>query len=716
MNLIKSLGFSLSSIVLLFLLPGCTCIPSDLVIPTPIDNIDTSGDIWSDEQVEKYFQSTWDWRVDHPRNFQNFWGQLLVSPWKTDNIVGINCTGTNKPDPKEGWRLYEKHLNCLDYGLESLEDCEKELYDEYTVIFPHFSLYNIYMGVLRTFIWIREGQQNDIRLLINSTVADANDPSLTSAYGLSLNQEQPATPITAKRTDLNTGTSTVITAFYGRWAIIERELSYDPGSIPDNLAFHYSIYGLRENELRLTGELIEDKEEQINEESPIGKKELFSYLGFTMNSIGAMNKRLSKAKMGEEFSEKATILEDKGHSLAADGLRLASKALGFSSSPLGFLAASAEVLFSFRNTFSGDQSVQYTPQSFKVELDGGLRGRRSIESFSIPVHGSSQINNDNETLLNLDGALGLYSLSRPPAVEVGYDYFRIVDDLKSLVIVNPTSNMKLVDVKVQPIVKLPPTFQSNRMQASGTEAYKHSQEMPGIGTEEEPFFALISKEVLPQDEASFYWDPRDGHYTFDSKIRRYVENSFPEKVFLKIFMRFEHTDPDRKAIFVEHTNTYESHIHYQQCLTSPPNINDEKYKEVPWWQAEIGDSKISQYTYIPCNIESGNAILFGHSHHRGMHLKDGLVKPDTRVQRLHLFQDVSDLEETPIGNDQLSSLIVPPFTKVTLFEDVEFKGRSLTLTESVADLKSFEMGDESWDNKVSSVKVELDFSSIVPIF
>ncbi|MDY6803612.1 MAG: DUF4347 domain-containing protein, partial [Cyanobacteriota bacterium] len=57
--------------------------------------------------------------------------------------------------------------------------------------------------------------------------------------------------------------------------------------------------------------------------------------------------------------------------------------------------------------------------------------------------------------------------------------------------------------------------------------------------------------------------------------------------------------------------------------------------------------------------------------------------------------DVGDLE---IGNDDLTSLKVPEGLKVTLYEDADFEGRSLELTEDSNNLRDFSLGQErTWE-------------------
>lgn len=59
-----------------------------------------------------------------------------------------------------------------------------------------------------------------------------------------------------------------------------------------------------------------------------------------------------------------------------------------------------------------------------------------------------------------------------------------------------------------------------------------------------------------------------------------------------------------------------------------------------------------------------------------------------------------------IGNDKLNSLTVPAGLKVTVYEYEDFRGRSKTFTSNVANLRNIIVEGKSFDNEISSVKVE----------
>src|SRR4051812_29136189 len=60
-----------------------------------------------------------------------------------------------------------------------------------------------------------------------------------------------------------------------------------------------------------------------------------------------------------------------------------------------------------------------------------------------------------------------------------------------------------------------------------------------------------------------------------------------------------------------------------------------------------------------------------------------------------------DVDFLPLGNDAISSLVVPPGWKVTLFADELFEGATQVLTASDGSLV-----DNSFNDKASSILVE----------
>ncbi len=59
-----------------------------------------------------------------------------------------------------------------------------------------------------------------------------------------------------------------------------------------------------------------------------------------------------------------------------------------------------------------------------------------------------------------------------------------------------------------------------------------------------------------------------------------------------------------------------------------------------------------------------------------------------------------------IGDNKLSSLTVPAGMKVTVYEYEDFRGRSKTFTSNVTDLRKIKVEGKSFNNETSSIKVE----------
>jgi len=65
---------------------------------------------------------------------------------------------------------------------------------------------------------------------------------------------------------------------------------------------------------------------------------------------------------------------------------------------------------------------------------------------------------------------------------------------------------------------------------------------------------------------------------------------------------------------------------------------------------------------------------------------------------------IADLGRTPLGNDRLSSLSLPPACSAILYEDAHFRGRALAVDHDIADLRGTPIGND----RVSSVEVLCD--------
>ncbi|MCP4657975.1 MAG: hypothetical protein GY856_21410 [bacterium] len=76
-----------------------------------------------------------------------------------------------------------------------------------------------------------------------------------------------------------------------------------------------------------------------------------------------------------------------------------------------------------------------------------------------------------------------------------------------------------------------------------------------------------------------------------------------------------------------------------------------------------------------------------------------------RGRSLTLDDDVADLGPTALGNDRVSSVKVPPGCTVTLYGDAHYRGRSATLDQDSADLGRTSVGNDA----VSSVRVACDY-------
>ena len=100
----------------------------------------SQGDIWTDAEVKRYFRTTWDWRTTDPTNFPTFYGTPSILPWTPDAAAGVHVAGNDVPQPTDGWRLYDKHLDCTDYGMPpNCLDLVEPGSGAILSVLPHFS-------------------------------------------------------------------------------------------------------------------------------------------------------------------------------------------------------------------------------------------------------------------------------------------------------------------------------------------------------------------------------------------------------------------------------------------------------------------------------------------------------------------------------------------------------------------------------------------------
>lgn len=61
---------------------------------------------------------------------------------------------------------------------------------------------------------------------------------------------------------------------------------------------------------------------------------------------------------------------------------------------------------------------------------------------------------------------------------------------------------------------------------------------------------------------------------------------------------------------------------------------------------------------------------------------------------------------SPSWNDRASCIVVGPFTKVIVYEHINYKGKSKEYKASTAEKMFTLSGDRTWNNKISSCKVQ----------
>lgn len=92
----------------------------------------------------------------------------------------------------------------------------------------------------------------------------------------------------------------------------------------------------------------------------------------------------------------------------------------------------------------------------------------------------------------------------------------------------------------------------------------------------------------------------------------------------------------------------------------------------------------------------------------GLHLS--LTREYCRIDTSSVDCVILNLGQTEVGNDSLSSLMVAPFTEVTLYRDINLKGPSITFTQSIPKLS-----DYGWNDRASSIRIRKNFAWMVPL-
>jgi len=671
-------------------------------------------DIWTEEDVATYFASgVWDWRVMDRREFTTYWGEPIQPPWETDATLGIPVGGANLPDPRKGWRLYERHLNCADYGQPNAPCTPEE--EGVSTVFPHFSLYNIYTGTLRTLIYphLPGGLGNDIRFAVTSDVVQGPGYTGFHTIGLFLNKGQYATSWAERDAELSRGYSTIMPA-YPKWIAVDRILSYDPSDPPPDLGITFRIHGLREDQLSISGILTETTN---TTESEHPHEDLLSYIDFVGGAYGAVSSAVktvdSNLKLAEELDKRSDTLNNKGYTDLSSAVAAVADVVIVPGTAIAAIVGASGIVSAFVDLLGG-KSTQYTPKTFEAKLDGTLSGERGLELFKIGIHHSVQTTEPGYTpTLSYQGNMGLFALATKPRYEAGDDYVRFLDkDLSSLVLLNPHSNMELITLEVQPIVSVPPTMEARSDWVVDNSTYdRSSKRIPGLVSEEFGFSKVVTTAAF-EDPASidFRWDPRDGLRVHDPSIG-VVDNSTTRRILLKIHFKFQHIDPAHADIVADFVQTYQTELTTQSCSEGPS-------KKADTWHANslihgyVLTNMIGhwgQYTHRPCNMPWGHAIMFTHSHYRGVNQQ--LHHPRDPVGRLEIAGDLPRLEGTDVGDDAVSSLMIAPFTEVTLYNRKDYGGKSETFYgDNVPYLSVY-----GWNDKARSVRVRDTGAWAVPL-
>lgn len=391
----------------------------------------------------------WNWNSNLSTNWP------VIPPWSQSMHFGYDLSKT-KMCYEDGWRLYSKKLTCADWFDD---DCSNISNDTY--VDPVFSLYNIYTGHLRTFIYMREAFDNDYKTLVKLEVVSG---SSKSTYGLLLNDLDNAIAYPDKENENfeNLGQLSALGPFGQKWAVVEHYISYDPEIPESGLVFKFTISGHERSELSLGGEFSFTIDQNAIENNQ--HMTLSSAVGALKDAGKAYKEPADWAKdtLKEGEKLKASGIKDSSpvkESLGDDLMQMAGL-MASGSSTLGVLNAGASILGALNNSSTGGFQTLYGDG--EVTLSGQINNIHDESFFSLGVHNSNFISNSDYAELDFTGNIGLFRFTERPTWHFDKtQYMQFADDveywdmspkdLKTIIEVNPDSEMELVAYRVAPV-------------------------------------------------------------------------------------------------------------------------------------------------------------------------------------------------------------------------------------------------------------------------
>lgn len=384
------------------------------------------------------------WRWNDPSGYKDFHGFTILPPWFAGENFGINVTNYHHPR-QDGWELVSKRMECSDYQIS----CNLPSQSTDTRYFPHFALYNRYTGILRLFIYINNPNFTGSKELIVTT--QVKDNGYSSSYGLSLNESGISADLTNKTVDQNIQTS-ILPRYSNKWAVIDRHLSFDPSTQPNNIHLDVYLDEKYEAEIELEGSF----------NFTIGQAQKQGISSAIKRGQKTLKQVTSGANVAGQFLiEHSQQLQGMGAPQGyTDRLDSVGNFLANTALSLGSLAGPVDVIASVSKMFFGGGSVSSVQTGEgTITLSGTLISTNPQNFISVPFKNST--------------VYGLYSLKRPPEVRVsarcslfgpqshynakcpsvGENFeltYSFEGGIDQLIVVNPSAEMRLKEVKIQP--------------------------------------------------------------------------------------------------------------------------------------------------------------------------------------------------------------------------------------------------------------------------
>lgn len=382
-------------------------------------------------------------------------------PFASEASEGVSVNFLPSCDEyRSDWQVYNRMLDYSDGNSGRI----------------HFELYNRKLGVLRTFIYIpkeyqAQGQKHSVYLDVINIGEDKHVPDHAyfnyqgSGQGFPISQNTSAT--------LAPPVYIVQSKGLDKWIIVDTYLSYDPTDYKSSsaysqkgLVFRYRVQTHDLTEIKLNGTSVpSDNDKQLTSSIDyLSAAKAFGgglYSGFTtegangLTGAGDMVKKIAKWKGGSIGKN----LEDLATAMVKPGMTAAS------------ILAGTNVVTSIFSSLTGGTRVSFP--SNVINLTGVTENVRPTLWVDVPVASSVRGNIvANYSIQNpepAEQALGLFNLNNLPSVKVYFvrrllrdgggpwsyyyvywDVYADIDDLRCKLLINPTSGVKLKDLKVQP--------------------------------------------------------------------------------------------------------------------------------------------------------------------------------------------------------------------------------------------------------------------------